>query len=68
MAQIGTLYGNDVTPAADCYWRNDSETPSFLVFNSLSLGTEVEGATWIMGAKQPTFDWDEQNIPANYER
>ena len=35
-------------------------------FDSLSLGTEVDGVTWVMGLEHPTFDWDVWNIPADY--
>lgn len=26
-----------------------------------------QNVNWVIGIKHPTFDWDEQNIPANYK-
>ena len=48
------------TPVSD--WTDEAQ------FGALALGTEVDGVTWVMGIKHPTFAWDERNLAADYTR
>ena len=61
----------DGTPAGDAGaamgapvsdWTDEAQ------FGALALGTEMDGVTWVMGIKHPTFAWDERNLPADYTR
>ena len=68
----------------NCYWPNDEKAykPSpleadqgtaFSDFTSTDVltglqknaGTDIE---WVAGIKHPTFEWDDNNIPANYTK
>lgn len=64
----GVAYGS-------CVYNETAGTPAGKAiqdFNDASVLKELQnnaesGVVWVAGINHPTFSWDEQNIPANYE-